>query len=83
MSRWLEKEISKGNVIDLIGQFFYQLGIVKDKEIITDIEITGKDTFFVRFKLEKELEVKLIEHHGKRLYEGSGLGGQTGTGETP
>ena len=81
--RWIEKEISKGNVIDLIGQFFYQIGIVKDSEHITDLEITGKDSFFVRLKIEKELEVKLIEHHGKRLQEGSGLGGQTGTGETP
>jgi hypothetical protein len=81
--RWIEKEISKGNVIDLLGQFFYQLGIVKDSELITDIEITGKDTFFVRLKIEKELEVKLIEHNGKRLQEGSSMGGQTGTGETP
>jgi len=83
MSRWLEKEISKGNVIDLIGQFFYQLGIVKDKEIITDIEITGKDSFFVRLQIERELEVRLVEHNGKRLQEGSSMGGQAGTGETP
>lgn len=83
MSRWLEKEISKGNVIDLIGQFFYQLGIVKDKEIITDIEITGKDSFFVKLQIERELEVRLVEHNGKRLQEGSSMGGQTGTGETP
>ena len=83
MSRWLEKEISKGNVIDLIGQFFYQLGIVKDKEIITDIEITGKDSFFVKLRIERELEVRLVEHNGKRLFEGGGMGGQAGTGETP
>ena len=90
MTRYLEKPISRGNLIDLVGQLFYQLGYVKQNEVISNIEISdGKngyacdDPFYIRLSIEKELEVKLIEHHGKRLYEGSSMGGQTGTGETP
>ena len=80
--RYLEKDISKGNVIDLIGQWFYQLGLVQNNECITDIELVqGDKSFRIKLTVEKELEVKLIEHHGKRLYEGSILGRQTGTGE--
>ena len=64
--RYLEKNLSKGNVIDLIGAFFQQLGYIKDNEFITDIEIDQwfdeKDVFRVKIKIEKELEVRLIEH---------------------
>lgn len=61
--RYLEKSISKGNVIDLLGSFFYQLGYVKENEEIVDIELVkGNDLFVIKMTIETELEVKLIEH---------------------
>ena len=61
--RYLEKSISKGNVIDLLGSFFYQLGYVKENEEIVDIELVkGDGLFVIKMKIETELEVKLIEH---------------------
>jgi hypothetical protein len=80
--RYLEKEISKGNVIDLIGQWFYQLGLVQNNECITDIELVqGDKSFRIKLTIKKELGVELVEHYGKKLQERSGMGGQTGTGE--
>lgn len=84
MSHSQEGTISKSNVIDLLGQFLYTIRKVPESEIITAMELSdGGDTIFYKIKTEKELEVKLIEHYGKRLQEGSQLGGQTRAGETP
>jgi hypothetical protein len=83
MTRYLERNISKGNVIDLLGQWFYQLGLVQNNECITDIELVqGDKDFRIKLTIKKELGVELVEHYGKRLYEGSSVGGQTRTGET-
>lgn len=63
MTRYLEREISKGNVIDLVGQWFYQLGLINNNECITDIQLVqGDQSFRIELKLEKELEVTLTEH---------------------
>lgn len=84
MSHSLEGTISKSNVIDLLGQFLYSIRKIPNSEIITEMELSDSgDTVFYKIKTERELEVTLIEHYGKKLQEGSSVGGQTRTGETP
>ena len=83
--RYLEIDIPKTAFVDYL-YMLYVTGKIAEVEHITNLEISCsfKDkTVGLYLQIEKELEVKLIEHHGKRLYEGSSVGGQTGTGETP